>query len=72
MHYMEIMLVKLCESATTGNIQAARLMINISEKYGLNETPIQFIPPFVPTRGQLARQYAHELPDDYPFEDDDL
>ena len=61
---MEVMLNKLAESAAKGNVQAARLMINISEKFGFNETKITNIPPFVPSRGVLARDFEDEDLDD--------
>ena len=67
MNGMEVMLQKLSEQAAKGNVQAARLMLSIVEKQGYNDSKISIIPPFVPPKGVLARDFKDELPDDYDF-----
>lgn len=59
--YMKMMLMKMMELAIQGDVRAARMMIALSEKYGFAEQKIEVIMPYIPSRGELAEQWKHEL-----------
>ena len=62
---MEIMLMKVSEMAMNGDIQAARLMTSLSEKYGLTIPEYAFIAPYIPSRAEMKAM-------DPDFDDDNL
>ncbi len=68
-NYMEMMLMKMSESAINGNVQAAKMMQNMAEKYGFSDGKISVILPYIPSREELAKDFAHELEE---YEDNEL
>lgn len=67
MRAIKIVLMKLVQRAQQGNERATSLMFSLMEKHGFTETKLQIIPPFVPSRGELAKYFEDELEDDYEY-----
>lgn len=67
LNYMEMAMMKMCESAAKGNIQATRLMLSISEDSGFFAQKLEYIPIYVPTKRELKAMDPR-----FNGEDDDL
>lgn len=61
MRGIEIVLVQLMQKAQKGEEKSARFVFSLLDKYGFPEEKFEIIPPFVPSRGELAEHYRDEL-----------
>ena len=52
---IQIALMKLNEASSKGNQQAIRQMFELLCKYGFSDTKLEFIPPSLPSRAELAK-----------------
>ncbi len=56
---MEVAMFKLFERVNKGDMAAIRVVMSMAETHAPEE--FSFIPPFLPSRGELAKDFAHEL-----------
>lgn len=60
----EVTLMRLKELATKGDKFAIKKVLELSEYFGESNPEIKVILPYIPSRGELAEHWKHELEED--------